>query len=98
MPEAKTDAQIREEKVEAAKQATKPASPSNTKMVAALLRERAGLEAQGKADRIEQVDEQLKHYGHAPEGAKSDDGKDGNVAARKQAPQGRSSKPQQTGD
>lgn len=60
------------------------------RMIAALLRERSALEQQGKDDRVAQVDEQLKLHGY-----KSDDEK---PAARKQAPQGRSSKPQQTGD
>lgn len=60
------------------------------RMVAALLRERDALAQQGKSDRVKQVDEQLEHYGY-----KSDDEKG---SPRKQAPQGRSSKPQQTGD
>lgn len=68
----------------------------NEKMIAALLRERAGLVAQGKDERVAQVDEQLVHYGYRPDGGKSDE--DGKQAARKQVPQGRSSKPQQTGD
>ncbi len=84
MPEQKTDAQIREEKTAAAKEATKPTSPDASKMIAALRRERAALEQQGKTDRVAQVDEQLAHYGY--------------TAARKQAPQGRTTKPQQTGD
>lgn len=106
MPEQKTDAQIREEKTAAAKEATKPTSPDATKMIAALRRERAALEQQGKTDRVAQVDEQLAHYGYTPDDAKSDDkaddgksGDDVKAAARKQPPQGRTAKPQQqTGD
>lgn len=62
---------------------------ADDKMIAALLRERAGLVSQGKDDRVAQVDEQLKLRGYREEDK---------PAARKQAPQGRSSKPQQTGD
>lgn len=104
MPEEKTDAEVREDKTRAALSdlAGKPGSPRNDKMIAALLRERAGLEQQGKADRVAEVDAQLEHYGYnKPDGAKTDggDGKDDSkTAARRQPPQGRSSKPQQTGD
>lgn len=49
------------------------------RMIAALLREREGLAAAGKHDRIAQVDEQLQHYGHDP---KAD--------ARTRLPEGRS--------
>jgi hypothetical protein len=59
---------------------------SNENMIAALLRERAGYEAQGKTDRVRQVDKQLEHYGYSPE----QDDKDG--------PQGRTTPPQQTAD
>lgn len=59
---------------------------SDDKMIAALLRERAGYEAHGKTDRVRQVDEQLAHYGYEPEGE------------QKKAPQGRTSAPQQTAD
>ncbi len=52
------------------------------KMIAALLREREGLAAAGKHDRVAQVDEQLQHYGHDP---KAD--------ARKRLPEGRSAAP-----
>lgn len=69
------------------------AKPRDDRMIAALLRERAGYESLGKSDRVALVDEQLKQYGH-----KSDDAEDGKAAARKHPPQGRSSKPQQTGD
>lgn len=41
---------------------------SNANMIAALLRERAGYEARGLADRVALVNEQLAYYGHAPEG------------------------------
>lgn len=60
----------------------------NDKMVAALLRERVALEQQGKADRVAQVDEQLIHFGY--------EGDEGKAKARKQPPQGRTAKPQQT--
>lgn len=85
MSEAKTDQQIREEKTAAAVKelASKPASPANDKMIAALLRERAGLEVAGKTDRVAQVDEQLEHYGY--EGDQAD--------PRKQPPVGRSATP-----
>jgi SAM-dependent methyltransferase len=66
-----------------------PASAGDNKMVAALLRERAGYESAGKADRVALVDEQLKFHGYETE-QKPD--------PKKQAPQGRSAKPQQTGD
>lgn len=74
------------------KAAAKAAQAPNERMIAALLRERAGLVTQGKDDRVAQVDEQLIHYGYRPDGKQDDDGK---AAARKQAPQGRSAKPQQ---
>jgi hypothetical protein len=35
-------------------------------MIAALKRERAAYVARGLEDRVAQVDEQLKHYGHEP--------------------------------
>jgi len=56
---------------------------SNDNMIAALLRERAGYEAQGKTDRVRQVDRQLQHYGHKPE---------------KDEPRGRTQVPQQAAD
>ncbi|NUP16561.1 MAG: hypothetical protein HOZ81_10730 [Streptomyces sp.] len=56
---------------------------SNKNMIAALLRERAGYKAQGKTDRVRQVDEQLVHYGYEPE---------------KDEPKGRTQAPQQTAD
>jgi hypothetical protein len=47
-------------------------------MIAALKRERAAYVAQGKADRVSQVDEQLAHYGHVepetPQGRTSPEG------------------------
>lgn len=58
---------------------------SNDNMIAALLRERATYERQGKPDRVRQVDKQLEHYGYSPED--EDDG-----------PQGRTAPPQQTTD
>jgi hypothetical protein len=95
MPEEKTDAQIREDKIQAAMSelASKPGPPRNDRMIAALLRERAGLEAHGKSDRVEQVNEQLKAYGYETDEGTDDD----KSAARKQAPQGRSARPHQTG-
>lgn len=75
-----------------------PAGAYNDKMIAALLRERAGLVAQSKADRVAEVDAQLEHYGYTPDGTKAEASDDGKAAARKQPPQGRSSKPQQAGD
>lgn len=36
----------------------------NDNMIAALRRERAVYETQGKTDRVRQVDEQLEHYGY----------------------------------
>ena len=80
-----------------------PESAGENKQVAALLRERAGLEAVGKTDRVALVDEQLRLHGYTPKGVKAegDEGKskdEGKAAARKQPPQGRSTRPQQTGD
>lgn len=98
MADQKDDAKIREDKIEAAAKETTANPRTKDRMVAALLRERAGLVQQGKDDRIAQVDEQLAAYGYKPDGAKADDdkaGDDGKAAARKQAPQGRSAKPQQ---
>ncbi|MFE9764619.1 hypothetical protein ACFYPC_08830 [Streptomyces sp. NPDC005808] len=59
---------------------------SNDNMVAALLRERAVYESRGKTDRVQQVDEQLEHYGYTPEPDETD------------GPQGRTATPQQTAD
>jgi hypothetical protein len=59
---------------------------SNDRIIAGLLRERAGYQQRGLHDRVRQVDEQLKHYGHQPE----PDTQDG--------PQGRTAPPQQTAD
>ncbi|MDT0306867.1 hypothetical protein RM780_07805 [Streptomyces sp. DSM 44917] len=39
---------------------------SDERMVAALLRERAGYLRRGDEDRVAQVDAQLRHYGHNP--------------------------------
>lgn len=36
-------------------------------MIAALLRERDVYQRQGKKDRVEQVDDQLRHLGHSPD-------------------------------
>lgn len=72
------------------------------KMIAALRRERAGLVAQGKDERVKQVDEQLKLYGFTgnPEAEGQDSGERKVTAqeARKQPPQGRTAKSQQTTD
>lgn len=46
--------------------------PRDENMIAALKRERATYVARGDDDRVRQVDEQLKHYGHNPEGAEGD--------------------------
>lgn len=54
-------------------------------MIAALLRERANYVAQGKTDRVSQVDKQLAHHGY-----KQTDENAG--------PQGRTAPPKQTGD
>jgi hypothetical protein len=94
------DSELTEEKRRAA------VDPYNDKQIAALLRERAGLVQAGKDDRVKQVDEQLKHYGYTGDGAaeSAEPGKDEKASddkaqqARKQAPQGRSTKPQQTTD
>lgn len=59
---------------------------SNDNMIAALLREREGYERRGLKDRVGQVDEQLKHYGH--------DAKAGKASG----PKGRTAPPQQTAD
>jgi hypothetical protein len=40
--------------------------PRDENMIAALKRERAGYVAQGKDDRVAEVDEQLKYYGYEP--------------------------------
>ena len=45
-------------------------------MIAALKRERAVYVSRGDDDRVRQVDEQLKHYGHKPE-VSEDDGPQG---------------------
>ncbi len=89
------DAELREKKRRAAVADTGGTKP-NDKMIAALRRERSGLEAQGKTDRLKEVDAQLEHYGYEPDGSKSDG--DNKAEARKQPPQGRSPRPQQTGD
>lgn len=87
MPDDKTAAD-KASKPDQVREVKKPAAVKNDpRRVAALLRERAGLAAAGKADRVAQVDEQLVLYGYEP---------DEKQAARKQPPQGRSSKPQQT--
>lgn len=57
---------------------------ADDRMIAALLRERDGLVAQGKTERVAQVDEQLALRGYTPEEKPE---------ARKQAPQGRSATP-----
>lgn len=69
----------------------------NDKMIAALLRERAALVTQRKDDRVAQVDEQLKHFGYKGDPA-GESGGESRGDARKQPPQGRSAKPQQTGN
>ena len=55
----------------------------NANMIAALLRERATYERQGKTDRARQVDEQLEHYGYTGDADE---------------PQGRTETPKQTAD
>lgn len=88
MAEEKTVHEIAEEKRRAAQDelGKQQGSPENDRLIAALLRERSGLEAFGKTDRVAQIDEQLAHYGYKPE-EKAD--------AKKQAPQGRSAAPKQ---
>jgi len=62
---------------------------ADERMIAALLREREGLVRRELADRVAQVDEQLKLHGYVED----------EKPARKQPPQGRSAKPpQQTAD
>jgi hypothetical protein len=56
---------------------------SNDNMIAALKRERAAYVSRGMDDRVRQVDEQLEHFGCAPE---------------EQEPQGRTASPQETAD
>ncbi len=56
--------------------------PRDENMIAALKRERAVYVSRGDTDRVAQVDEQLKHYGHEPE-----------KAAEAEAPAGRTAKP-----
>lgn len=75
----------------------------NERMIAALLRERDGLARQGKTDRVALVDEQLQFYGYEPAekpaeepaGEKPAEAPVEKVDPKKQAPQGRSAKPQQ---
>ncbi|MEU2625865.1 hypothetical protein [Kitasatospora sp. NPDC007106] len=43
-----------------------PAPAAENPMVSALLRERAGYEARGLADRVRQVDDALRMYGYEP--------------------------------
>ena len=62
---------------------------ANERQVAALLRERASLQQAGKDDRVKAVDAELKARGYS-ESDKQE--------ARKQQPQGRSSRPQQQAD
>lgn len=50
--------------------------PRDENMIAALKRERATYVARGDDDRVRQVDEQLRHYGHNPE-ASEDNGPQG---------------------
>lgn len=68
--------------VEAKRDGKRVGTDRDEKMVAALLREREGLAAAGKTDRVAQVDEQLQHYGHDPK-------KD----SRSRLPEGRTSSP-----
>jgi len=65
--------------------------PVENKAIAALLRERAGLVAAGKTDRVALVDEQLKLRGYVTD-------EEPKREARKQPPQGRSSKPPQASE
>lgn len=87
--------------------AVSDAPKRDDRMIAALRREREGLVQAGKDDRVEQVDEQLKLHGYTEAGKSSDKGADkGDDAskdeksqqARKQPPQGRTTRPQQTTD
>jgi hypothetical protein len=57
--------------------------PRNENMIAALKRERAGYAARGDADRVAQVDEQIRAYGGEPPA---------------EQPEGRQVPPQQTAD
>ncbi|OKK06421.1 hypothetical protein AMK26_10370 [Streptomyces sp. CB03234] len=50
-------------------------------MIAALKRERAVYESRGDDNRVRQVDEQLRHYGHNPEQPAEDDGPQGRTGA-----------------
>lgn len=62
---------------------------ANDRQIAALLRERAALRQVDDDERVKLIDDELKVRGHKDEDEK---------AARKQAPQGRQQRPQQTGD
>lgn len=70
---------------------------ANDKTIAALLRERSALLSQGKDERAAQVDTELAARGY--EAPKSDGGQKETPKApedpKRQAPQGRSSRPQQ---
>ncbi len=73
---------------------------ANAKTIAALLRERAALVGRGKDERVEQVDVELKARGYeAPKVDKGDEKKDEAPKPaedpKRQAPQGRASRPQQ---
>ncbi|WP_381797289.1 hypothetical protein [Streptomyces niveus] len=47
---------------------------NDERMIAALLRERGAYVAQGRQDRVDQVDEQLRRLGHDPEHQDQHDG------------------------
>lgn len=68
---------------------------SEDRQIAALLRERDALTRQGNTERVEQVDAELKARGHEPP-ATEDAAQE---RARREAPRGRRTQPQQqTGD
>jgi len=59
--------------------------PRDENMIAALLRERAGYEAQGKTARVEQVNEQLAHHGYDPDETDENAGPEGRTAPPRQS-------------
>jgi hypothetical protein len=70
---------------------------ANDKTIAALLRERAALTVQGKDERVAQVDAELQARGYeAPKGEEKKEAPKLPEDPKRQAPQGRSSRPQQT--
>jgi hypothetical protein len=73
-------------------------------MIAALLRERAGLVQRGLTERVAQVDEQLAHRGYTPEDGESEQGaaktpapaKKTEAAAKAAPPRGRQARSPET--